>query len=116
MDINTRQVFINFILIKCYISDSFTPTFITFKIVLYAYLTNDELEPIPFSCPKDYPYPNPSKSYYNICLIRFLNLMFMWVMFLTTLYFTLHALIPKRMIDDWKSNRKNDNERKESDV
>ncbi|CAG8497567.1 11195_t:CDS:2 [Rhizophagus irregularis] len=75
--------------------------------------------PIPFSCPKDYSYPNPSKSYYNACLIRFLNLMLMWIMFLTTFFFTVLALIPERKINDLfgvKSNIKNDDERKESDV
>lgn len=43
----------------------------------------------------------------------------MWIMFLTTFFFTVLALIPERKINDLfgvKSNIKNDDERKESDV
>ncbi|RIA86627.1 hypothetical protein C1645_325302 [Glomus cerebriforme] len=70
--------------------------------VFYTYFTIDELEPIPFFCPENYPYP--SKNYYNICLIRTSNLIFMWLMFFVTLCFTIRNFIPENKIYDWFDN------------
>ncbi|CAG8455814.1 7264_t:CDS:2 [Dentiscutata heterogama] len=52
-------------------------TFVCPVLATYTALTISEISPIPFSCPRSYPYTSPKIK--EACEIRAANLIFMWL-------------------------------------